>query len=167
MGVDVGVGVGNSVSLFAAVKRGSCFSASSDFGRRGSGEGESFAGCGSPVIGSVAALVPPASPSQTTLCAFEELLASTLQRINPATSATCASAISVTFRQKRLSFDIYFVSAFVAMPTFVICARRNVSINVINFCTGNSRSGRITTATSGLACFNSVSCVVRVSKSTT
>ena len=102
-GVDVGAGVrvGNSISLFAAVTRDSSFSASSVFGRLGSAEGESFADGGSPVVGSVAALARPTSPNQTMLCAFGELLASTLQRINPAMSATCASAISVTFRQKR------------------------------------------------------------------
>src|SRR6266581_7558948 len=45
----------------------------------------------------------------------------------------------------------YFASAFVAMPTFMIFARCNASINMTSFCTGKSRSGRITTATSGLA----------------
>jgi len=119
-----------------------------------------------PLSGSPAAR-SSAPLNQTMLCAFEELLASTLQRINPSRRATCASAISVTFRQKRASFDIYFVSALVAIPTLVICARRNVSINVINFCTGNSRSGRITMATSGLACFNWASCAVSVFQSTT
>src|SRR2546430_6995794 len=49
----------------------------------------------------------------------------------------------------------YFDSAFVAIPTFVICARCNESISVTNLCTGNSRSGRITMATSGSARFNS------------
>src|SRR4030095_939843 len=107
-GLDVGVGVavGNSISLFGAAKRGFSFSASSVFGRVGWGEGESFADDGSPVVGSVFALAPPTSPNQTMLWAFGALLASTLQRINPAISATCASAISVTFRQKRPSLDI-------------------------------------------------------------
>ena len=136
LGVDVavGFGVGNSISLFAAATKGSSFSASSVFGRLGSAEGRSFAGLGgSTVVGFVAVVAPPTSPNQTMLWAFEELLASTLQRINPAMNATCARAISVTFRQKRASFAIYFVSALVAIPTLVICARRNVSINVINF----------------------------------
>ena len=57
----------------------------------------------------------------------------------------------------------YFDSAFVAMPTFVICARCSASINAINFCTGNSRSGRMTTATSGFARFNAASRAVSVS----
>ncbi len=56
-----------------------------------------------------------------------------------------------------VSWHRYFVSAFVAIPTLLICARCNASINVINFCTGNSRSGRMTTATSGFVCFNSLS----------
>ena len=100
--VGFGVGVGNSISLFAAVTTGLSSSDSSVFDRLGSGEGESLAGgVGLPVVGSVAALAPPTSPNQTMLCALEELLASTLQRINPAMSATCATAISVTFRQKR------------------------------------------------------------------
>jgi len=64
----------------------------------------------------------------------------------------------VTLRQNGASCDIdYFVSVFVAMPTFVICAACSVSINAINFCTGNSRSGRMTTATSGFVRFNSTS----------
>src|SRR4030095_4927049 len=74
---------------------------------------------GSPAARSSAPLI------QTMLCAFEELLASTLQRINPRRRATCASAIRVTFRQKRGSLGIYFDSALAAMPTFVICERRN------------------------------------------
>src|SRR6476620_7879448 len=60
----------------------------------------------------------------------------------------------------------YFDSAFVAIPTFVICARCNKSISVTNFCTGNSRSGRITMATSGFARFNSSSRAVNESEST-
>ena len=35
------------------------------------------------------------------LSGFKEALAATLQRISPAISATCASAIRTTFRQKR------------------------------------------------------------------
>ena len=157
-GVDVGigVGVGNSISLFAAVTRGAS-SAASSLSNNGSDSGGGIgviAGCGDALLSGSPAARSSAPLIQTMLCAFEELLASTLQRINPSRRATCASAIRVTFRQKRASLGIYFASAFVAMPTFVICARRNVSINVINFCTGNSRSGRITIATSGLACFN-------------
>src|ERR1700736_6858146 len=58
---------------------------------------------------------PPPPFNQTTLCALALLLAR-LQLINPATSATCASAISVTLLQKRRFFGIsYFASALVAM----------------------------------------------------
>jgi len=113
--------------------------------------------------------------NQTRLCASGALRASKLQRINTAIIATCASAISVTFRQKRPLatpwlckggfVDIYFGSALVAMPTLVICASFSASINAINFCTGNSRSGRITTATSGFVCFISVSRAVSAFKS--
>ena len=152
--IGVGFGVGSSISLFAAGNRGCSLFASSAFCKLGSGEREGFARGDSPVVGSVVALARSTSPSQTIFCAFGEFLASTLQRINPAMSATCASAISVTFRQKRQFFDIYFGSALVAMPTFVISACFTASISAINFCTGNSRSGRITTATSGLVCFN-------------
>ena len=156
-GVDVGsgVGVGSSISLFAAVTRGVSSVASSFSNGSDSGGGAGvIAGCGDSLLSGFPAARSSAPLIQTMLCAFEELLASTLQRINPSRMATCASAIRVTFRQKRISLGIYFASAFVAMPTFVICARRNVSIKVINFCTGNSRSGRITIARSGLACFN-------------
>jgi len=155
--VDVGsgVGVGNSISLFAAVTRGVSSVASSFSSRSDSGAGIGvIAGWSESLLFGSPAARSSAPLTQTMLCAFEELLASTLQRISARRRATCASAIRVTFRQKRASLGIYFASAFVAMPTFVICARRNVSINVINFCTGNSRSGRITIATSGLACFN-------------
>jgi hypothetical protein len=105
--------------------------------------------------------------NQTKLSASGALRAAKLQRINPAISTTCASAISVTFRQNRGFFDIYFDSARVAMPTFIICACFSASINAINFCTGKSRSGLITTAMSGLFCFNSVSRAVRAFKSIT
>ena len=105
--------------------------------------------------------------NQTKLSASGALRAATLQRISPAINATWASAISVTFRQKRGVFDIYFDSALVAMPTLVICACFSASINAINFCTGKSRSGRITTAMSGLVCFNSVSRAVSAFKSIT
>ena len=105
--------------------------------------------------------------NQIKLSASGALRAAKLQRINPAISATCATAINVTFRQNRGFFDIYFDSALVAMPTFVICACFSASINVINFCTGKSRSGLITTAMSGLVCFNSVSRAVSAFKSIT
>ena len=157
------------------------------------------------------------------LSGFEEALAATLQRMSPAISAICATAIRTTSRQKRallgisarydeqarrgtksgvkfatpnlscggpphskacfgresfgenscctgreatarLSNSSHFDSAFVTMPTFVIPARCNASITPINFCTGKSRSGRITMAISGFVCFNCTNCVVRVSR---
>src|SRR5882724_2663438 len=62
-------------------------------------------------------------------------------------------------------FVFHFDSAFVAMPTLVIPARCTESISAINFCTGNSRSGRITMAISGFAALNSVNRAVSVAKS--
>ena len=61
----------------------------------------------------------------------------------------------------------HFDSAFVAMPSLVIPARCTASIKPINFCTGKSRSGRMTIATSGFFCLNSPNCAVSVSKSIT
>ncbi len=43
----------------------------------------------------------PAPPNHTMLSGFDDGLAATLQRMSPAISATCASAIRTTFRQKR------------------------------------------------------------------
>ena len=40
------------------------------------------------------------------LSGFDEALAATLQRISPAISATCASAIRTTFRQKDFAILI-------------------------------------------------------------
>jgi hypothetical protein len=107
-GVDVRFGVGNSISLFAAVTSGFSSSASSVFNVFGSGRGVEAAGSGR-----ASRFVAPASISSVPLnqirfSASSALLAATVQRINPAMSARCASAISVTFRQKRPSFDILF-----------------------------------------------------------
>jgi len=60
----------------------------------------------------------------------------------------------------------YLDSALVAMPTFMICARCNASISVISFCTGKSRSGRITIAISGFVRLISSNCVLNDSRST-
>ena len=164
--VGDGFGVGNSISLFAVFTTRCSSSASSDFNGFGSGAGVETS-AGGDALSSVLAARSCALPSQTMLCGFDELLAARLQRINPRITATCARAISVTFRQKRPFFAIYFVSALVAMPTLVIPARCTASMRPINFCTGRSRSGRITTATSGFVCFNWANCAVSVSKSTT
>jgi len=75
----------------------------------------------------------------------------------------CAQKPSCEFAK----FVFHFDSAFVAMPTLVIPARCTASISPINFCTGNSRSGRITMARSAFAAFNSVNRAVSVSKSIT
>ena len=110
-GVDVGsgVGVGSSISLFAAVTRGVSSAASSFFNGSDSGGGIGvIAGCGDSLLSGSPAARSSAPLIQTMLCAFEELLASTLQRINPRRRATCASAIRVTFRQKRASLRHLF-----------------------------------------------------------
>jgi hypothetical protein len=104
----------------------------------------------------------PLPLSQTILCKLG-FRVWRFQRTSAMTTAMCATAMIATLRQKRASRGIdYFVSAFVAIPTFVICARCNASIKAINFCTGSSRSGRITTATSGFARFTSVSRATKV-----
>ena len=147
------------------MRRGFSVSGSFNFKDVGSAGG---VGCFSNDGAALFALAPSWTlPIQTMLCAFEKFLAWRFQRINPARRATCASAIRMTFRQKRAFFDIvYFASAFVAMPTLVICARCNTSIKLTNFCTGSSRSGRITIATSGFVSFNANNCLVSVSGST-
>jgi len=163
-GVETGVGVddGNSISLLAVVTAGffSCSSSSFDgFGASGLG-GDDGSLSDSPAA-------RPPGPNQTMLSGFDDARAARLKRMSPAISATCARAIRTTFRQKRPVFAIYFGSALVAMPSLVIPARCRAFISPINFCTGNSRSGRITMATSGFFCFNSLSCSVSVPKSTT
>src|SRR5207248_6397012 len=65
-----------------------------------------------------------------------------------------------------VAVHFYFASALVAMPTFVIWARCNESISVTNFCTGSSRSGRMTMAISGLVRFSSNNRVLKDSAST-
>jgi hypothetical protein len=166
-GVSLGVGFGNSISLFISVKDGRSFSVSSGFNGSDSMDGAEIFGGDDALLSDFSASRSSAPLNQTKLSASGALRAAKLQRINPAISATCARAISVTFRQKRGVFDIYFDSARVAMPTFVICACFSASISAINFWTGNSRSGRITTATSGFICFNSVSRAASAFKSIT
>ena len=164
--VGFGVGDGNSISLLAVVTTGLSESASSSFdGFASAGGVARFADGG--VSFSWPAVISPAPPSQTMLSGFDEARAARLQRMSPAINATCARAIRTTFRQKRPVFAIYLGSALVAMPSLVIPARCRASISPINFCTGNSRSGRITIAISGFFRFNSLSCTVSVPKSTT
>src|SRR6185503_7434641 len=173
--VGFGVAVGNSISLFAVVTADFSSAVSSFSDRLDSG---SAAGCFGDDASSFSVSPverSPAPPNHTMLSGFDDAFAATLQRISPAIRTMCASAIKTTFTQKRPpgvpylcgggSFAIYFGSALVAMPTLVIPARCNASITPINFCTGKSRSGRITMAISGFVSFNATNCVVRVSKS--
>jgi hypothetical protein len=99
--VGFGVAVGNSISLFAVVATGFSsavlsFSDSLDSVSMAGcfGDGDSCV-CDSPTERS------PWPPNHTMLSGFDEALAAILQRISPAISATCASAIRKTFPQKR------------------------------------------------------------------
>jgi len=98
VGVGFGVGDGNSISLLA-VTTGVSFSASPSFEVFGSGAVACFDGGDASFSDSRAprSFVPP---NQTMLSGFDEALAARLQRIRTAISATCASAIRTTFRQK-------------------------------------------------------------------
>jgi len=167
VGVGFGIGDGNSISLFAVTTAGFFSSSSCSFDGFGASGGLACLGGDDGSLSDPPAARPPAPPNQTMLSGFDEALAARLQRMSPAISATCARAIRTTFRQKRPVFAIYFGSALVAMPSLVIPARCRASIRPINFCTGNSRSGRITIAISGFFCFNSLSRTVSVPKSTT
>jgi hypothetical protein len=99
--VGLGVADGNSISLFAVVTTGfssatSSFSVSLDSVAAGGcfGDGDSF-------FSDSSAERSPAPPNHTMLSGFDEALAAALQRISPAISAMCASAIKTTFAQKR------------------------------------------------------------------
>jgi len=99
--VGFGVAVGISISLFAVVTTGfsSAGSSSSD-----PLDSKSVAGCfgdGDSCFSDSPGESSPTPPNHTMLSGFDEALAATLQRINPATSAACASAIRTTFPQKR------------------------------------------------------------------
>jgi hypothetical protein len=99
--IGFGVADGNSISLFAVVTTGFSSAASScsdwlDSVPVGDSFGDGvFCSSDSPAERS------PWPPNHTMLSGFDETLAATLQRISPAISATCASAIRTTFRQKR------------------------------------------------------------------
>jgi hypothetical protein len=95
--VGFGVADGNSISLFAVVTTGfssatSSFSAWLDSVAVGGGD-SGFSDSSAERF--------PAPPNHTMLSGFDEALAAALQRINPAISAMCASAIKTTFAQKR------------------------------------------------------------------
>jgi hypothetical protein len=98
--VGFGVAVGSSISLFAVVTTGFSSAASSCSDSLDSvSVGGSF-GAGDSWFSDSSAERSPAPPNHTMLSGFDEALATTLQRISPAISATCASAIRTTFRQK-------------------------------------------------------------------
>src|SRR5437763_13232998 len=105
-GVAVGFGgvagaVGISISLFAVVTTGFSSTGSSCSDLLNS---ESVGGCfsdGDSCFSDSSAERSLAPPNPTMLSGLDEGLAATLQRISPAISATCASAIRRTFRQKR------------------------------------------------------------------
>jgi len=99
--VGLGVAVGNSISLFAVVRTGfsSAASSSSDWL-----DSVSVAGCfgdGDSCFCDSFAEKYPWPSNHTMFSGFDEAFAATLQRISPAISATCASAIRKTFPQKR------------------------------------------------------------------
>ena len=99
--VGFGVAVGNSISLFAVVTTGFSSAASSC---SDSLDSVSVGGCfgdGDSCFSDSSAERSPAPPNHTMLSGFDEAFAATLQRISPAISATCASAIRTTFPQKR------------------------------------------------------------------
>jgi hypothetical protein len=99
--VGFGSGVGKSISLFARVKDGRSFSDSSGFNDSDSmGVLELFAYC-LELTSDLSAAKSSSPLSQTRLSASGSLRAAKLHRINPPIRATCASVISVTFRQKR------------------------------------------------------------------
>ena len=98
--VGFGVAVGNSISLFAVVTTSFSSAALSFFD---SLDSVSVAGCfgdGDSCVCDSSTERSPLPPNHTMLSGFDEALAATLQRISPAISATCASAIRTTFRQK-------------------------------------------------------------------
>ena len=101
--VAVGFGVddGNSISLFAVVTAGFSSAVSSFSDALDSVAVGGWFSDGDSCFSDSSAEISPAPPNHTIFSGFDEVLAATLQRISPATSATCASAIRTTFRQKR------------------------------------------------------------------
>ena len=98
--VGFGVAVGNSISLFAVVTTGFSSAASSC---SDSLDSVSVAGCfgdGDSSFCDSSAERSPAAPNHTMFSGLDGAFAAALQRISPTISATCASAIRKTFRQK-------------------------------------------------------------------
>jgi len=100
VGAGFGVGDANSISLFA-VTTDLCSCASSSFDRFGSSGGLACLAGDDGSFADSPAGRSPAPPNQTMLSGFDEALAAKLQRIRPAISAMCTTAIRITFRQKR------------------------------------------------------------------
>jgi hypothetical protein len=98
--VGFGVTAGNSISLFGALTTAFSSAASSCSDRLDSISIGRFGGSVSCCSDSPRGERTSALPNHTMLSAFDEALAATLQWISPAISATCASAIRTTFRQK-------------------------------------------------------------------
>jgi hypothetical protein len=158
VGVGTGVGDGSRISLWLAAGAGDSFSSG---GGDATGEGCGVASCSAADDDELDGADSDAAAFIQIILGEFALCDSRLPRASAIRSTRCATVTIAALRQKRTSLGIgYFDSAFVAMPTFVICARCNASIKAINFCTGNSRSGRITTATSGFARFNSTNCAM-------
>jgi len=98
--VGFGVAVGNSISLFAVVTTGFLSAVSSCSDRLDLASVGGCFGDGDSRFSDSSAERSSAPPNHTMLSGFDEALAATLQRIRPTISATCASAIKTTFRQK-------------------------------------------------------------------
>jgi hypothetical protein len=98
--VGFGVADGNSISLFAVVTGFSSAGSSCSEPLNSESVGGCFGG-GDSCFSDSSAERSPWPPNHTMLSGFDEGLAATLQRISPAISAMCASAIRTTFPQKR------------------------------------------------------------------
>jgi hypothetical protein len=99
--VGFGVDVGISISLFAVVTTGFSPAASSSSESLDSMLVGGCFGDGDSRFSDSSAETSPWPPNHTMLSGFDEAFAATLQRISPAISAMCASAIRTTFPQKR------------------------------------------------------------------
>ena len=100
-GVGFGVGEGNSISLFVVLAKGFSSSTSLFFNGLDSAAGIEGFGAGDSCLSDSPVARSSAPPNQTMFSGFDDALAARLQRISPAISATCASAMRTTFRQNR------------------------------------------------------------------
>jgi hypothetical protein len=99
--VGFGVADGNSISLFAVVTAGFSSAALSSSDALDSVAVGGCLGVSDSCFSGSSAERSSAPPNHTMLSGFDDGLAATLQRMSPAISATCASAITTTFAQKR------------------------------------------------------------------